>query len=361
MLTTTAKGFIFWNTQIENKFKGDSYNVQNFSVDDEGQITLLTISYSSSRKFAEDVELNLTIGDEYGVKTYSTPVPKREIWQAKMLKLKNGNIFIAGYYTNERKGMEAGLATTFFNVDKKLFTKVRFTDFKATKDAAKAKKKKKSSVKGVSKVKKSKKSKQKAKAAAAAAKKQAKSKAKENVKEPKPEDFRYIMLDMFERPNGSIAIFGEQRAVEKEKTKNGEISNLFAKNIVYNSVTAKGAVSEYIINKNQLGIGGAGETNHRLGGISFFVGQAGPEIYVIYNDLKTNEPNAPEDIYQQQGFVDGVMVLCTINEKNKMTFRKIEGADDNEAPYNIIQYKNGVVYAVRKTRANYILTRLPLK
>ena len=180
------------------------------------------------------------------------------------------------------------------------------------------------------------KAKEKAKVAkqqAAAAKKKAKSQAKENIKEPKPEDYRYIMLDMFELPNGSIAIFGEQRAIEKEKTKNGEITNLFAKDIIYNSVTAKGAVSEYVINKNQVGIGGPGETNHRLGGVSFFVGQAGQDICVIYNDLKSNEPGEePEEIYQQQGFVDGNMVVCTINEKNKMTYRRIDGADDDEAP-----------------------------
>ena len=114
MLTCTAKGFIFWNKQIETKFKGDTYNVQNFSVDDEGQITMLTISYSYSRKASEDLELNLTIADEYGINTYSTPVPKKEISNAEMLKLSNGQIFIAGYYTNEKKVKEAGLAPTFF-------------------------------------------------------------------------------------------------------------------------------------------------------------------------------------------------------------------------------------------------------
>ena len=43
-----------------------------------------------------------------------------------------------------------------------------------------------------------------------------------------------------------------------------------------------------------------------------------------------------------------------------MTYRRIDGADDYEAPYNIIQFKNGVVYAIRKNRASYVLTRLPL-
>lgn len=299
------EGNPIWNTIQKPDFDEDYFNVSNIEVSNDGEVYFGVKSYSLNTRKSMKTEESLYIiafnETEYKTSMYSSPIGS--IGSMKIKLLRNGNIFICGYYNSgdtKKKNMNSVFSITFdpFNEEFGNLSNKHLASIIAN------------------------------------------DKGKETI-------FPLVCNEIFELENGKIVLMGEQAIVQfVVDSQTGSAYYRYQNaGILYHFFDEDGVLeSSNSIAKYQMAKFGMRLYNPFVLGISYETFVNGNDIYLIYNDneifrtvgkvsLVYHIPPKKNCLTMMRISQDQKPERTTLNyyKQNPIMFRQLLYADEHEA------------------------------
>ncbi|MDR2839843.1 MAG: hypothetical protein LBV75_01050 [Paludibacter sp.] len=101
------KANIVWEEEVSPKFKNESFSISDLALSNNGIVYLMVTSFSTEKKRKINFKYEFVKVTEDGIdETNSEIIPMSEIKDVAIKILKNGNLFVGGYYFDRSKKQE---------------------------------------------------------------------------------------------------------------------------------------------------------------------------------------------------------------------------------------------------------------
>ena len=326
----TNGGELLWSNNEIPSLGNENFDISDMQVSNEGVAYIGIASYSKKGLKSENEKFQLYVVNENEGTLYTESVGYGVIKAMKLKLLKNGNLFIGGYYSEKLLDNGTGSYSYIFNPATAEFTSSTHQEFSEDYKSA-----------------------------------------------PRPDVFlvtkyanqQYTLICqyIFELDNGKIVMLGEQKYIKTVVTRiNNTVQTsyvVFAKNILSNSFNADGEYENFVMyNKHQgISLQKLFTYDPRELLLSYYAVQRGNNIYLMYNDNKDNvlKGSTKDDIFElNTGFSfvkkDACLTLATVNENGDLDKEKIMDCSTVGRVLNKILYFDGddVIFATYGKKAN---------
>lgn len=231
-----------WQNNINPEFSDLTFAVNDIVLTDAGDAYLCISTFSEKKSKSNDEKLYIYEVKDGNFTSYDPGKSIGYIDGAKIKLLKNGNIFVAGYYCEKRYDQCKGSFSMMFDTKSQTINNFSFKEF-----ATKLKKK----------------------------------------------DYQQLFFDqIIELSNGNIVSLGEQRVRLDLSSRDTKSYSYFANNIICTSFSNDGTIENFkIIYKRQNHMSGIYTTDFRIFCISYYAFEKNGSLYLLYNDHVANNPN----------------------------------------------------------------------
>lgn len=311
ILHTTAKGDftgiytavfngaeLVWSNKEIPSLGNENFEIEDMQVSNEGVAYIGISSFSNKGPKSENEKFHLYVINENEGQLYTETVSYGLIKDMKLKLLKNGNLFVGGYYSENLISNATGSFSYIFNPATDEFTSRTNQQFSDDYKSA-----------------------------------------------PRPDAFvskfanqQYtaVCQYIFELENGKIVMLGEQKYIKTVITQNGNIVEttfvIYAKNILCNSFTSAGEYEGFSMLKKHQGI-----TIQKLFTydprevlLSYYAVQKDNNIYLLYNDDTDNvlKGSTKDELFElNSGFTfikkNSCITLATLDENGGLDKAKV--------------------------------------
>lgn len=268
-----AQGQKIWENAVAPDFSNKTFEITDITITDQGVVYLCIHAYSGEKKKTYDENVYIIEVKETDFMQVETSKSIGYITAAGMTLLKNGNVFVGGYYSEKMNDNVKGSFSIMFNPKEQTISNFSNQDFPAS----------------FSK-----------------------------------NDIESLGFDqIIELSNGRIVLLGEQLTVVQYYSQNGGSSyKYFAKNIIYTAFSSNGDIETHkIIGKNQTIASFVRITDFKRLCLSFDAFEKNGNLYLIFNDNVGNINSTKK-------------TLSTINplmQKGKCIVKLVKIDGDNES------------------------------
>jgi hypothetical protein len=268
-----AQGQKIWENAVAPDFSNKTFEITDITITDQGVVYLCIHAYSGEKKKTYDEKVYIIEVKETDFMQVETSKSIGYITAAGMTLLKNGNVFVGGYYSEKMNDNVKGSFSIMFNPKEQTIGNFSNQDFPAS----------------FSK-----------------------------------NDIESLGFDrIIELSNGRIVLLGEQLTVVQYYSQNGGSSyKYYAKNIIYTAFSSNGDIETHkIIGKNQTFASFVRITDFKRLCLSFDAFEKNGGLYLIFNDHVGNINSTKK-------------TLSTINpimQKGKCIVKLVKIDGDNES------------------------------
>ena len=268
-----AQGQKIWENAVAPDFSNKTFEITDITITDQGVVYLCIHAYSGEKKKTYDEKVYIIEVKETDFMQVETSKSIGYITAAGMTLLKNGNVFVGGYYSEKMNDNVKGSFSIMFNPKEQTISNFSNQDFPAS----------------FSK-----------------------------------NDIESLGFDrIIELSNGRIVLLGEQLTVVQYYSQNGGSSyKYYAKNIIYTAFSSNGDIETHkIIGKNQTIASFVRITDFKRLCLSFDAFEKNGNLYLIFNDNVGNINSTKK-------------TLSTINpimQKGKCIVKLVKIDGDNES------------------------------
>jgi hypothetical protein len=268
-----AQGQKIWENAVAPDFSNKTFEITDITITDQGVVYLCIHAYSGEKKKTYDEKVYIIEVKETDFMQVETSKSIGYITAAGMTLLKNGNVFVGGYYSEKMNDNVKGSFSIMFNPKEQTISNFSNQDFPAS----------------FSK-----------------------------------NDIESLGFDqIIELSNGRIVLLGEQLTVVQYYSQNGGSSyKYYAKNIIYTAFSSNGDIETHkIIGKNQAFASFVHITDFKRLCLSFDAFEKNGGLYLIFNDHVGNINSTKK-------------TLSTINpimQKGKCIVKLVKIDGDNES------------------------------
>jgi hypothetical protein len=324
-------GELLWSNHEIPSLENENFDISDMQVSNEGVAYIGISSYSKKGLKSENEKFQLYVINENEGQLYTESVEYGVIRAMKLKLLRNGNLFIGGYYSENLLENGTGSFSYIFNPATAEFTSSTHQEFSEDYKSA-----------------------------------------------PRPDVFitkyanqQYTVVCqyIFELDNGKIVMLGEQKYIKTVVTRtNNTVQTsyvIFAKNILSNSFNANGEYENFAMyNKHQ------GISTQKLYSydprdflLSYYAVQKGNNIYLMYNDNTNNvlRGSTKDEIFElNTGFSfikkNSCLTLATLDENGDLSKEKVMDCSAIGRVLNKILYFDGddVMFATFGKKTNSI-------
>jgi len=314
ILHTTAKGDftgiytavfngaeLIWSNKEIPSLGNENFEIEDMQVSNEGVAYIGISSFSNKGPKSENEKFHLYVINEKEGQLFTETVSYGLIRDMKLKLLKNGNLFMGGYYSENLMSNATGSFSYVFNPTNEEFTSRTHQQFSEDYKSA-----------------------------------------------PRPDVFlttKYanqqytaICQYIFELESGNIVMLGEQKYIKTVITQNGNTVErsyvIFAKNILCNSFTPAGEYEGFTMIKKHQGIAIQKLFTYdpREVLLSYYATQKGNNIYLLYNDNADNvlKGSTKDEIFELGGLFgfiqkNSCLTLATLDENGGLN--KVKAMD----------------------------------
>lgn len=234
-----AEGQKVWENMVSPDFSNKTFNISDVAITDEGVVYISTPAYSGEKKKIYDEKIYLLEIKENDFKQVESNQNIGYISSAEIKLLKNGNVFIGGYYSEKKDDLLKGTFSLMYNTKEQYistFTQREFPNYFSKNDVSS------------------------------------------------------LNLDqIFELSNGQIYVLGEQLMTIVYRSQSGSSYKSFAKNIVYTSIDNNGNIENHeIIKKNQNFNSFIYIADFRQICLSYYAFEKDGALCLLFNDHNSN-------------------------------------------------------------------------
>ncbi|MDD4209239.1 MAG: hypothetical protein PHI52_02760 [Bacteroidales bacterium] len=229
-----------WQNSISPDFSNKTINVHTFLLSNEGNVYLCISSYNENKKKTSNEKIHLIEVKENESNMYEGTEHIGYIKAASLKILKNGNVFIGGYYAKERDDECLGSFSLMYDTKAQTIENFSHKDFPEIM----------------------------------------------SKKDIESLSFNEIV----ELSNGNIALLGEQFKIQiYYQERLGNSYQYYLNNIIYTSISNDGTIEDYkLIRKKQ----NSGTYDSRIGikslYLSYYAFEKNGSLYLLYNDNAAN-------------------------------------------------------------------------
>ncbi len=321
VMTFNNRGELLWENHLDLEFKNKTFAIEDCAIDNQGSVYVPIISYVEDKKSRTDEQLHLYQVTENNSVEAVEDISFGFIDELKLKILKNGNIFIGGYYKTglRLQDNEAGYFGAFFDVKTENFSNLVNTKFPSSYQEKRV-------IFGGNLT-------------------------------PKLDNQQHQVKcrEIFELDNGKIALIGEQRKFYISYGTNNSPTQYYyyAKNIIYNLFSPDGDAEEFkMIEKAQLTRTLFYTDYFEKTFVSFDAFQKGNDIYFVFNDNLENYTGKQDKVFRNS-WKKSCTMLVKINENGdeerkmllnsktqKKMFEKLLFVDGNDLIIHASNKKN---------------------
>ena len=320
VMTFNNRGELLWENHLDLEFQNKTFAIEDCAIDNEGSVYLPIVSYVEAKKSRTDEQLHLYRISENNSVEAVEDVSFGFIEELKLKILKNGNIFIGGYYKTELgiDDNEAGYFGAFFDVQTDNFSNLVSTKFPSSY-------KEKRVIYGGNLT-------------------------------PKLDNQQHQVKceEIFELDNGKIVLIGEQSKMYISRGYNNNAQNIYyyyAKNILYNLFSADGNAEEFkMIKKAQYYSSTTIYDDYNKAFISFNAFQKGNDIYFVFNDNLENYTGKQDKVYKMN-WKKTCTVLVKMNENGEEERNILLNSKTQKKIFQTLLFVNGndlIIHGINK-------------
>jgi len=231
-----------WQNNINPDVSGETFAVNDIVLTDAGDAYICVSTFSEKKSKSNDEKLYLYEIKEGSFTSYNPGKSIGYIDGTKIKLLKNGNIFIAGYYCEKRYEQCKGSFSMMFDTKAQTISNFSFKEFATI---------------------------------------------------LKKKDYQELYFDqIIELSNGNIVSLGEQRRRLDLSNRDSKSYTYFANNIICTSFSSDGMIENLnVIYKRQNYISGIYTNDYKIFCLSYYAFEKNGSLYLLYNDHVENNPN----------------------------------------------------------------------
>ena len=110
---------------------GDSFSVEGMQVTNDGEIVMLMRTGTKEHRNLNNSAVHLLVCNADGAQSFVQPTDFGIVQSMRVLQLKNGNMFVGGYYTDEPSAPTKGYFSYVFDTKEETFSEPHFYKFAA--------------------------------------------------------------------------------------------------------------------------------------------------------------------------------------------------------------------------------------
>lgn len=245
-----SNGQLVRESKIPLSFVNKTFNLLDMVMNNEGEVYCAICSYNQQGKSKSNMEFNILAMTERGDEMVEQSVTFGEISNGKLLFTRDGNLALAGYYSEANDNFESGTYCLTYDVHTQTVNALSNKDFPKS-----------------------------------YYEKGAMFKAYANY--VVNQRCEVLPRGIYEFEDGTIGLIGEQKGVISVVSQTGTTYFVVAKNIMYNSITSDGVQDLTLISKNQQRSAHPSCKLHSIF-LSYYPFFANNTIYLVYNDNEAN-------------------------------------------------------------------------
>ncbi|MEG2071340.1 MAG: hypothetical protein RR034_08215, partial [Bacteroidales bacterium] len=245
------QGEALWDNELNLEFINKTFSLEDYIINNDGNTYFSIISYTEEKKQRLDQKLHIYVVTENNISDFSEDISFGYLSQAKSKILKNGDLFVGGYYRENHKEFEKGCYALLFDTKRENTKSLVNQDFKNYNER--------------------------------------------NVgslfsQEFANQKYQVTCEDIFELDNGNVVLLGEQRAVVENIDQKGFRTYVhYTKNIMYNCFNPSGEMVDFkMFKKVQARPARYYVNNFKKLGISYHPFVKENNVYLLFNDNINN-------------------------------------------------------------------------
>lgn len=285
------EGEKLWENTILPDFNDQTFMLLETALSNQGIVYVVASSYTAGKKRSSDEQFHLLEVSETDHKNIKAGEGIGYIAKSKMKILNDGNLFITGYYKEQKDDyLYKGAYSMLYNTSDQSVINYAYKDF--SKDI--------------------------------------------------PEGYRMNLYcdEIFELSDGNLVSVGEQRSITYYRSTFSSYYTYAAYNLIYITYSKEGAINDVeSIYKSQSVGSPAKSSDLKIFGISYHAYQNDGNIYLVFNDDADNE-GKPKKIYTPTDPItkmkDCVVHMIEINGNNMTSKTLLDGKTSKKTMLSIL-------------------------
>jgi hypothetical protein len=296
------EGEKLWENTILPDFNGQTFMLLETAISNQGNVYVVASAYTTGKKGSSDEQFHLLEVSESDHKNIKSNEGIEYIAKSKMKFLNDGNLFVTGYYKEQKDDeLYKGAYSMLYNTSDQSVINYAYKDF--SKDI--------------------------------------------------PEGYRMNLYcdEIFELPDGNLVSVGEQRSVTYYQSTFSAYYTYATYNLIYITYTKEGTINDVkSIFKSQSVGSPTKSSDLKIFGISYHAYQNDDNIYLLFND-DVDYTGEPKKIYTPTDPItktkDCVVRMVEINGNNMTSKNLLDGKTSKKIMLSILfAYKDYLIVSL---------------